>query len=116
MHKKTPEAFKHNVKAEIEAGKPPKQAVAIAYSEKASAEHKKHLAEGGKVDGCPECEKIPESEANDNESDPDVEMHDMVGREMMEHIHSKNHKGLMDSLKAAIALHANKKDESDELE
>ena len=27
-------AFEHNVKAEIGAGKPPKQAVAIAYSEK----------------------------------------------------------------------------------
>jgi hypothetical protein len=30
-------AFSHNVKAEISAGKPPKQAVAIAYSEKRSA-------------------------------------------------------------------------------
>ena len=28
------EAFAHNVKAEIRAGKPPKQAVAIAYSMK----------------------------------------------------------------------------------
>lgn len=32
---KSPEAFEHNVKAEIEAGKPQKQAVAIAYSKKA---------------------------------------------------------------------------------
>jgi hypothetical protein len=30
-------AFAHNVKAEIAAGKPPKQAVAIAYSEKRAA-------------------------------------------------------------------------------
>ena len=28
----TPKALKANIKAEIEAGKPPKQAVAIAYS------------------------------------------------------------------------------------
>ena len=31
------EAFKSNVKAEIKAGKPVKQAVAIAYSEKREA-------------------------------------------------------------------------------
>ena len=31
---KSNEAFQHNVKAEIAAGKPTKQAVAIAYSEK----------------------------------------------------------------------------------
>ena len=31
------EAFRANVKAEIKAGKPPKQAVAIAYSEKRAA-------------------------------------------------------------------------------
>ena len=32
------EAFSHNVKAEIAAGKPQKQAVAIAYSEQRTAE------------------------------------------------------------------------------
>lgn len=31
-------AFKSNVKAEVKAGKPVKQAVAIAYSEKRAAE------------------------------------------------------------------------------
>jgi len=35
------EAFKSNVKAEIKAGKPVKQSVAIAYSEKRAAEKKK---------------------------------------------------------------------------
>jgi hypothetical protein len=35
------EAFKSNVKAEIKAGKPVKQAVAIAYSEKRAAAAKK---------------------------------------------------------------------------
>jgi hypothetical protein len=37
----TPKALKANIKAEIEAGKPPKQAVAIAYSVKREAEKKK---------------------------------------------------------------------------
>ena len=31
---KSEKAFKHNIKAEVAAGKPVKQAVAIAYSEK----------------------------------------------------------------------------------
>jgi hypothetical protein len=34
-------AFKQNVKAEIKAGKPPKQAVAIAYSVERAAKAKK---------------------------------------------------------------------------
>jgi len=34
---KSPQAFKTNVKREIAAGKPPKQAVAIAYSVKRRA-------------------------------------------------------------------------------
>ena len=34
---KSPEAFKKNIKAEVKAGKPVKQAVAIAYSEKREA-------------------------------------------------------------------------------
>ena len=38
---KYPEAFRKNVKAEIAAGRPQKQALAIAYSEKrAAAAHK----------------------------------------------------------------------------
>ena len=34
------EAFKKNIEAEVKAGKPVKQAVAIAYSEKRDAEKK----------------------------------------------------------------------------
>jgi hypothetical protein len=34
-------AFKSNVRTEVKAGKPVKQAVAIAYSEKRAAEKKK---------------------------------------------------------------------------
>jgi hypothetical protein len=37
----TPKAFKENIKAEIKAGKPVKQAVAIAYSEKREAQKAK---------------------------------------------------------------------------
>lgn len=36
----TKEAFRKNVKAEINAGRPVKQAVAIAYSEKRAAQSK----------------------------------------------------------------------------
>lgn len=41
-HGKSKTAFSHNVATEMRAGKPQKQAVAIAYSEK-----RKHMAEGG---------------------------------------------------------------------
>ena len=34
----TPKAFKENIKREVKAGKPVKQAVAIAYSEKREAQ------------------------------------------------------------------------------
>ena len=39
-------AFRKNVKAEIAAGKPPKQAVAIAYSTKRSAAKKGGMSKG----------------------------------------------------------------------
>ena len=36
-HSKTDKAFRENIKAEVKAGKPVKQAVAIAYSVKRAA-------------------------------------------------------------------------------
>jgi len=42
------DAFRKNVKAEIAAGKPPKQAVAIAYSVKRAATAKAKPASSGK--------------------------------------------------------------------
>ena len=45
------EAFRKNVKAEMKAGKPPKQAVAIAYSTKRAAA-KKNGGMKGKSSGC----------------------------------------------------------------
>jgi len=44
---KSPEAFRKNVKAEIKAGKPVAQSVAIAYSVKRAAE-KKPMTKGKK--------------------------------------------------------------------
>jgi hypothetical protein len=43
-----PEAFKKNIKTEVAAGKPVKQAVAIAYSEKREAEKKSKPMKKGK--------------------------------------------------------------------
>lgn len=54
---KSKSAFSHNVEAEMEAGKPQKQAVAIAYSVKRASSHKK-MGHGGEVDSCGECAKM----------------------------------------------------------
>jgi hypothetical protein len=43
-----PEAFKKNIKTEVAAGKPVKQAVAIAYSEKREAANKSKPMKKGK--------------------------------------------------------------------
>jgi hypothetical protein len=40
-HSKSDKAFKENIKAEVKAGKPAKQAVAIAYSVKHTVEKPK---------------------------------------------------------------------------
>lgn len=42
-------AFSSNVRTEMDAGKPQKQAVAIAYSQKAKAEKGRHKAKSGKA-------------------------------------------------------------------
>lgn len=44
-------AFRKNIKAEVKAGKPIKQAVAIAYSEKREAAKKGGMKKG-KSSGC----------------------------------------------------------------
>jgi len=54
---KSKKAFEHNLKAEIHAGKPQKQALAIAYSEKRHAKkaHGGHVSthhENAKHKGC----------------------------------------------------------------
>ena len=47
-HSKSEKAFKSNIKAEMKAGKPQKQAVAIAYAVKRDAEHKRNPKKGKK--------------------------------------------------------------------
>ena len=47
---KSKEAFSHNVAAEMNAGKPQKQALAIAYSEMRRSGHK--MSEGGTCEKC----------------------------------------------------------------
>lgn len=47
---KSKAAFSSNVSAEMNAGKPQKQAVAIAYSQKRKAEHKKKMWRGGSAE------------------------------------------------------------------
>lgn len=78
---KSKSAFEHNIKAEIAAGKPQKQAVAIAYHE--AGEHK---AEGGEV-------------GDDNE------LMDACAQECLDAIGRKDHKLFMDAIKALV-LHA----------
>ncbi len=64
---KSKQAFEHNFKAELEAGKPKDQALAIAYSTKrqASKMKKTPLAEGGMIKGAtfaPKSVRMLESE------------------------------------------------------
>lgn len=55
VNDKSKDAFQHNVKAEIGSGKPPKQAVAIAYSMRKKAAN---MAEGGTVDAMSHAASI----------------------------------------------------------
>lgn len=50
LKSKSKKAFDENVKSEMDAGKPQKQSLAIAYSVKRQAGKKKKMASGGKVD------------------------------------------------------------------
>src|ERR1700678_2002714 len=50
----SPKAFKSNLKAEMKAGKPLKQSLAIAYSAKPKAPKK--MSKGGSLEGCVQCE------------------------------------------------------------
>lgn len=51
MHGKYEKAFSHNVRAEMDAGKPQRQALAIAYHEK-----RKRMADGGEVIDSSPCD------------------------------------------------------------
>jgi len=49
--------------------------------------------------------------AHGGEVDPDSEVHEMVGPEMMDAIHSKDHKKLMGCIEAMVLHHMNKKED-----
>lgn len=82
MPGKSKKAFGHNVAAEMHAGKPQDQAVAIAYSEK-----RKHMAEGGDVEGD-----------GDNEA-----IMDHCAKEMMDAIESKDKDKLLDAFHVLVS-------------
>ena len=124
----------------MHAGKPQNQALAIAYSVKRKAEHHK-MAEGGSVHGegceCPKCmhkmddggqvadpDKLASAqdsmrkafhydEGGAVQSDPDDELHQMVGNEMMDAVHTKDHKKFMGGLEAMVLRCLNKKETYD---
>ncbi len=70
---KSKKAFSHNVKAEMDAGKPQKQALAIAYAQK-----RKGYAQGGTVEDAheefPETEDFLSGEGEDELSDVDMHL------------------------------------------
>ena len=78
---KSKAAFSHNIKAEIAANKPQKQAVAIAYHEAGE----KQMAEGGEV-----------------QSDDDM-MLDHIAMECMQAMEMKDAAGFRDSFQALLA-------------
>lgn len=84
MKKASKKAFEHNIKAEMHAGKPQDQALAISYSVKRRA--KKKYAEGGAVSANDEKRPMPEDKHNDskdvaqNSSRKDNAQSDMTSR------------------------------------
>lgn len=96
IHGKSKKAFSHNIAAEIHAGKPQKQAVAIAYAEK-----RKHMAEGGDME-------------HDQEEADKKEMLEMVCKEMMDAIERKDHEMLLEALQALV-LHIQDEDREQDM-
>ena len=94
---KSPKAFSHNVEVEIHAGKPQKQAVAIAYATKRHAEHE-HMAEGGEVEDPGEMDHVLEQ----------------VCDEMFSALESKDKHAFMQALEALI-LHIQSEDEMQDI-
>jgi len=74
---KSKKAFSHNVEAEMRAGKPQKQAVAIAYAVKRKAKK----ASGGEIDWADIDEDRPKPRryANPHDYDSDVDFYKAVG-------------------------------------
>src|ERR1700722_18251319 len=64
MKSKSKKAFEHNVRAEMHAGKPQPQSLAIAYSVKRKASKKK-MAEGGSISASDEKRPMPNDRHDD---------------------------------------------------
>lgn len=127
IHGYSDKSRQKNIKTEIDAGKPIKQAVAIGYSEQREAEKHKmskggmceacggpcKYGEGGKVYDVGATDTIPAKErgimnegyaegGEVDEEGSDNDLMDMACEELLSAIESKNKKEILESLKAII--------------
>ena len=115
---KSTKAFSHNVKVEMDAGKPQKQALAIAYSEK-----RKHMAKGGKVkqrnyeleQAGPNIPGIPVPMAEGGEVDENDDLMPHIVDEFMKAFETKDKSLLMEAL-TALVLHIQDMDQEQDKE
>lgn len=82
---KSDKAFEHNIKAEMNSGKPQKQAVAVAYAVRRRA---KHMSHGGPVEQCYECGGLVESAEMPLEDDGDFLSNPYSELDTEEHEHT----------------------------
>jgi len=133
IHSKSPKAFSKNVATEMHAGKPQKQAVAIAYSEQRHANQKKMSMGGETAAGeeepkcigaeCKGCSsKSCYAKGGEVTTEPDnldaigteemdSDLHDMLGSEILGAIEAKDHKMLWSGLEAMVLSMMNKGNE-----
>jgi hypothetical protein len=112
IHSKRPAAFKKNIETEMRAGKPQKQAVAIAYSEKRDAERHKYSG-GGYCYACGGaiCKYAEGGGVNEPYKESgDEEYADSRGATHSDQAHGRHDKGGMS--KAGERLRAGKEDEA----
>lgn len=75
---KSKEEFSENVETEMDAGKPQKQAVAIAYSKKRESDRRRKLWEGGQVSDPEMSSEQTDDEVLEAESDPSPDINERV--------------------------------------
>lgn len=63
---KSKKAMSENIKTEMDAGKPKKQSIAIAYSVNRRAKDKKKMAKGGEVSAADEMRPMPDNTYDDS--------------------------------------------------
>lgn len=81
---KSKKAFEHNIKAEMESGKPQDQALAIAYS--MQRKHRKKMAEGGEVKREHELDKDVMHEEKEMHEDRPSSIADAILRKKKQHL------------------------------